>query len=70
MVETMLHVYNNYEESLEKAENAYNWVTTDLNWQTGVVPIWVELFDRVYDELQEDTVVEIPGNRVIKTEEF
>ena len=73
MVETMLHVYNNYEEALEKAENAYNWVTTDLNWQTGVVPKWLKLFDKVYDELEKG-VVDISkvstNTKVLKSETF
>lgn len=51
LIETMLHVHNDYIGAMEKAETAYQWVSTDLNWQTGVVPMWVTLFDSVHKEL-------------------
>jgi len=72
LVETMLHVYNNQEEAKQKAETAYNWVTTDLNWQTGVVPKWIKLFDKAYGDLEKG-VAEIPNTEVkksIQSEEF
>jgi glycosyltransferase involved in cell wall biosynthesis len=73
MVETMLHVYNNYDEAREKAENAYNWVISDLNWQTSVVPQWVKLFDQVYADLQkgpEKIIKPGTGENILETEEF
>jgi len=54
LVETMLHVYNNYDEAMEKAENAYNWVRSELEWQNSVVPQWIDLFDEAYQALQKE----------------
>lgn len=71
LVELMLNVYNHYDEALEKAENAYRWVTTDLNWQTSVVPMWVKLFDKAYDELQKgEEKPEIKAKKILETEAF
>jgi len=72
LVETMLHVYNNQEEAKQKAETAYNWVTTELNWQTGVVPKWVKFFDKAYADLQktESKIVVPDANKIITAEEF
>jgi glycosyltransferase involved in cell wall biosynthesis len=51
MVEKMLFVYNNYDEALRRAENAFKWVTTDLNWQGAIAKRWLEVFDNAYKEL-------------------
>ena len=51
LIETMLHVFNNYDEAKQKAENAYKWVTTELDWQANVVPQWIEVFDKAYEDL-------------------
>jgi glycosyltransferase involved in cell wall biosynthesis len=51
MVEKMLFVYNNYEEALRRAETAFQWVTTELNWQGAVAKQWVEVFDNAYKAL-------------------
>ena len=72
LVETMLHVYNNYNEAIEKAENAYNWVTTDLNWQASVIPHWVEIFDKMYAALTEESTT-LPAKdekKVLEAESF
>ena len=47
MVEKMLDVYNNREEAKRRAENAYNWVTTTMDWEKNIVPQWIKLFDEV-----------------------
>lgn len=52
MVRKMLFVYNNYDEALKRAENAYKWVTTELNWQGPIAKRWVEIFDNAYRELE------------------
>jgi glycosyltransferase involved in cell wall biosynthesis len=71
MVEKLVHVYNNREEAKEKAENAYKWVTTEMNWQEHIVPQWIELFDKVYEELTSDeSVVEDNIDKIIKTEQI
>lgn len=72
MAEKMLYVYNNYDEALAKADKAYQWATTKLDWQKHVVPRWVKVFDKMYDDLKSDEKeVEIPDtNKIIDAEEF
>jgi len=72
MVEKMLAVYNDQEDAKARAEKAYEWVTTDLNWQTGVVPKWVEVFDKAYEDLQAGVIPENPADKVdtIEAETF
>ncbi len=72
MVEVMLQVYNDYEEAQKKADNAYNWVTTDLNWQASVVPEWVKLFDKAYEDLLMGTDEKKKEDKVkmLEAEEF
>ena len=70
MVEKMLDVYNNPEEAKRRAENAYNWVTMKMDWQNNIVPQWVELFDKVYQESQSGNNNIVEGDKVISTEKF
>jgi len=77
MVKTMLHVYNNRDEAKQKAENAYRWVTTKMDWQRSIVPQWVNIFDEAHEalqkELKEEMVTEddLPDfGEVIETEEI
>jgi len=75
MVEKMIDVYNNRDEAKEKAENAYKWVTTEMDWQEHIVPQWVELFDKTYEELDTEQgsiskEVEDSISKIIKTEEI
>ena len=51
MVEKMLDVYNNYDEALKKADKAYKWVHTNLNWQGNIGDQWINLFDEEYKKL-------------------
>lgn len=55
MVEKMLHIYNNYEEAKEKAENAYRWVNMNMDWQRSIAPQWVSIFDKAAEELKEES---------------
>ena len=70
MVEKMLDVYNNPEEAKRRAENAYNWVTMKMDWQNNIVPQWVELFDKVYEEMQNNVGTVVEGDKIISTEKF
>jgi len=54
MVEKMLHVYNNYDEALQKAENAYNWVTLNMDWHGKIGDTWIKVFDDAYAEYKRD----------------
>lgn len=51
MVDKMLQVYNNPEEAAQKAENAYEWMVKNLEWQDAVAPQWVKIFDKAYEDL-------------------
>lgn len=51
MVDKMLQVYNNKDEAARRAENAYNWVHNELNWQGVVAERWVNKFDAIHAEL-------------------
>ena len=51
MVEKMLSVYNDREEASRRAENAYNWVRSELNWQGAIADKWVKVFDSVHNDL-------------------
>jgi len=50
MVKKMLHIYNNYDEAKQKAENAYRWVTMTMDWPT-ITKQWVKVFDDAYESL-------------------
>lgn len=74
MVDKMLHVYNNYDEAMEKAENAYNWVTTNLDWQGPIAQRWIGVFEKAYETSINEQVIdddgEIEDTKEIITEEF
>jgi glycosyltransferase involved in cell wall biosynthesis len=75
MVEKMLEVYNNYDKAMEKAENAYEWVTTELAWgaEGKIVQRWVEVFDKMYDAHVNEEVgetEEIDVENEIEAEQF
>lgn len=72
LVSVMLEIYNNPLEAKRRAENAYTWVKTKMEWQNSIVPQWVKLFDRLSKEVKNNEVV-IPQpteNKVITSEEF
>ncbi len=68
MVSKLLEVYNNKDEVKKKVENAYNWVMTQMDWQTSIVPKWIDVFDRAYMDLLKDDNVE-NKDRALKAEE-
>jgi len=71
MVKTLVHVYNNRNEAVQKAENAYKWVTNTMDWQRNIASYWVKLFDEVVETIGQE--VEIPAvveDKIITTEEF
>ncbi len=74
MVRCMLEIYNNPEEAKRRAENAYNWVTTDLEWVQAVGSQWVALFDEAYNDLiksSKDGIVNtVDDGKTITTESF
>jgi D-inositol-3-phosphate glycosyltransferase len=72
MVEKMLEVYNNKEEVKRRTENAYAWVTTQMDWQNGVVPKWLKVFEKAYDDLMLGKRQELEqyAGKVIDAEAF
>lgn len=50
MVRAMLEVYNNPEEVKRRTENAYKYVTQQLDWQGPIAKQWVKLFDKAYKD--------------------
>ena len=71
MVKAMHEVYSNPEEAKRRAENAYTWITTKMDWANSVVPQWIEVFDNAYDELKSGKEVPAgPHNKTIETESF
>jgi glycosyltransferase involved in cell wall biosynthesis len=74
MVKKMLHIYKNYDEAKQKAENAYKWVTTSMDWQRSIVPQWIPVFDNAYKSLLIDlnapAKIEKDRNETIDAEEF
>ena len=68
MYKKMVHIYNNYDQALIKADNAYNWVRSELNWQGNIGSQWVETFDKATLSLLTDTPSETGS--VINTESF
>jgi len=52
MVEKLLEIYNNSEEVRKRVENGYNWIVNKMDWQKGIVPQWVKLFDKAYTDMR------------------
>jgi glycosyltransferase involved in cell wall biosynthesis len=71
MVKTLVHIYNNRDEAKEKAENAYKWVTDEMDWQRGIAPQWVKIFDRAVESIGQEDEQDIGDkDKIITTEEF
>jgi glycosyltransferase involved in cell wall biosynthesis len=68
MVKTMLHVYNNYDEAMEKAENAYNWISMKMDWQGDIAKKWVEVFDKAAEDLNKNNSIISEKDKVIEAE--
>jgi len=75
MVRQMLAIYNDYDAAMEKAEAAYEWVTTELSWGASgpIVDRWIKIFDKMYEEYLDDETGETEEIDVvseIETEQF
>jgi D-inositol-3-phosphate glycosyltransferase len=71
MVKTMKEVYSNTEEANKRAKNAYNWITTSMQWSNDIVPKWLVVFDTVYENLMNDTPQKVENiSNVIGAESF
>lgn len=71
LVEKMLEVHNNPEEAARRAENAYMWIHTKMEWQSSIVPQWIQLFEKAYEDLKSGApVVEESSDQIIDAEAF
>ena len=77
MVKKMLEVYNDRTESKRRANNAYKWVTTKMNWQGEIGEQWIKLFDSVYNDVVKSRLgginvssPNVDGKNIIESESF
>lgn len=77
MVEKMLEVHNDRAEAKRRANNAYKWVTTKMNWQGEIGTQWVNLFDNVYEDVLKSrsgmvnvSSPNVEGKNIIESESF
>lgn len=68
LVRTMVEVYNNKVEVDKRANNAYNWIKSKMEWQLCIVPQWIKLFKEIAE--RKDVEVVTPKINIITTEEF
>jgi len=75
LVDVLVKIQSNPEEAARRAENAYKWVTTKMDWQKHIAKKWVKVFDEAYADISkiddeiEDVIGQI-GKKSIETEEF
>jgi glycosyltransferase involved in cell wall biosynthesis len=77
LTNTLVEIYNNREEAKRRADNAYKWVTTKMDWQKHIAKHWVKIFDKAYESIKttkEDDVDSVIGQigkkKTIEAEEF
>jgi len=72
LVDKLLHVYNNRDEAMARAETSYRWVTTEMDWQGPIAEKWVSLFDKAYEDLKQgsESKTSNESNGSITTETF
>lgn len=59
LVAKLIHVHDNPDEAKEKAEKAYKWAISEMDWQRSIATQWVDLFDKSFEEIgQEDEALE------------
>jgi hypothetical protein len=57
----MLFVHDNPEEAVRRAENAYNWVMSNLLWREHIVPQWDAILQQAYHERNKKTTAKADG---------
>jgi len=79
MVKVLKEVHDNPEEAKRRAENAYKWINKEMDWLRSIAPMWVELFDKAWEDMQEsdkdiDNILDQLGgkskNTIIEAEEL
>jgi glycosyltransferase involved in cell wall biosynthesis len=80
LTSTLVEIYNNREEAKRRADNAYKWVTTKMDWQRHIANHWVKIFDKAFKSLSDessqhasdvdDVLGQIGKKKTIETEEL
>ncbi len=81
LVRILVDIYNNRDEAKRRSENAYKWITTQMDWQKNIAPMWIKIFDKAYQETQQtgQDVADVLGQigkakksapKTIESEEF
>ena len=70
MVSKLMYIYNNREEAKQKAENAYQWILKDMDWQGAIAKQWVKVFDDTYASvLRNEPPIIAEPSKIIEAEE-
>jgi len=73
MVKQMLTIYNDYDAAMKKADTAYDWVHTKMDWQGTIGKKWVSLFNEAKQALKAPEVEVISDGgeeNIIEAESF
>ena len=57
LVAKMCYVYDNYTEAQTKAETAYNWVKSDMQWSGKIADQWLDIFDQEAAKLSSKVTI-------------
>lgn len=68
LVKVMLHVHDNYDEALGKADTAYKWINDEMVWSGKITKQWLKVFDDVAKSMTKP--VKAPTGPSIITEEM
>ena len=59
------------EEAKKRANNAYKWVSEEMDWQKHIVPKWVALFDKASQEIKTRSIESLDAsNKTLEAESF
>jgi len=70
LVNTMLNVYDNYEEAQLKAAKAYTWVHDEFLWSGKISGQWRSIFNNLVKELRLERSEQSNKDNIIKVESF
>ena len=74
LVAKLKEVYYDRDESKRRADNAYSWVTKEMDWEKSIVPQWVKVFNGAYADLKSNKPSQIlmdgQADNVINAESF
>ena len=69
LAEKMVHVYENRDEAKAKADAAYKWVTSTLDWKGDIAKSWLKLFKNASIKLDVVSST-VKKSTEVKTEQF